>query len=101
VSLHRSRPHPGTLTTDFFTNLLDVATEWQPLAGQDGVYEGRDRKTRQVKWTATRVDLIFGSHSVLRALVEVYGSSDAKEKFAHDFAAAWAKVMGLDRYDVR
>jgi catalase-peroxidase len=92
---------PGTLTTDFFTNLLDMGTEWQPLAGQDGVYEGRDRKTRQIKWTATRVDLIFGSHSVLRALVEVYGSSDAKEKFAHDFAAAWAKVMDLDRYDVR
>jgi catalase-peroxidase len=92
---------PGTLNTDFFTNLLDMGTEWQPLAGQDGVYEGRDRKTGQVKWTATRADLIFGSHSVLRALVEVYGSSDAKEKFANDFAAAWAKVMNLDRYDVR
>jgi catalase-peroxidase len=91
---------PGTLSTDFFTNLLDMGTEWQPLAGQDGVYEGRDRKTKQIKWTATRVDLIFGSHAVLRALAEVYGSVDAKVKFAQDFVAAWAKVMNLDRYDV-
>jgi len=90
---------PGTLTNDFFANLLDMATEWQPN-GQDGTYEGRDRKTKKVKWTGTRVDLIFGSHSVLRALAEVYATADAKEKFAKDFAAAWAKVMDLDRYDV-
>lgn len=91
---------PGTLTNDFFVNLLSMATEWQPLAGQDGVYEGRDRKTKQVKWTGTRVDLIFGSHAQLRALAEVYGTADSKEKFANDFAAAWTKVMNLDRYDV-
>jgi catalase-peroxidase len=91
---------PGTLSNDFFVNLLDMATEWQPN-GQEGVYEGRDRKTKKAKWTATRVDLIFGSHSVLRALAEVYATADSKEKFAKDFAAAWAKVMDLDRYDVR
>ncbi|HYD04953.1 MAG TPA: catalase/peroxidase HPI, partial [Reyranella sp.] len=91
----------GVLSNDFFVNLLDMATEWQPLAGQDGVYEGRDRKTKQVKWTGTRVDLIFGSHSQLRALAEVYATADAQEKFAKDFAAAWTKVMNLDRYDVR
>ena len=90
---------PGALTNDFFVNLLDMATEWQP-AGADGVYEGRDRKTGQLKWTATRVDLIFGSHSELRALAEVYACADSKEKFAQDFAAAWAKVMDLDRYDL-
>jgi catalase-peroxidase len=88
---------PGTLTNDFFVNLLDMATEWQP-AGDE--YEGRDRKTKKAKWTATRVDLIFGSHSVLRALAEVYGSADAKEKFVKDFVAAWTKVMNLDRFDV-
>jgi catalase-peroxidase len=85
------------LTNDFFVNLLDMSTEWQ-LAGSD--YEGRDRKTKAVKWTGTRVDLIFGSHSQLRALAEVYGSSDAKEKFVRDFVAAWTKVMNLDRYDL-
>ena len=90
---------PGTLSNDFFVNLLDMATEWQPT-GQDGVYEGRDRKTKAVKWTGTRVDLIFGSHAVLRALAEAYGTADSKEKFAKDFAAAWTKVMDLDRYDV-
>jgi catalase-peroxidase len=90
---------PGTLSNDFFVNLLDMATEWEPN-GQDGIYEGRDRKTKKAKWTATRVDLIFGSHSVLRALAEVYATADAKEKFAKDFAVAWAKVMDLDRYDV-
>jgi catalase-peroxidase len=90
---------PGTLTNDFFVNLLDMATEWQP-PGADGVYQGRDRKSGQPKWTATRVDLIFGSHSELRAIAEVYGSADGKEKFAKDFAAAWAKVMDLDRYDL-
>ncbi|HWF78172.1 MAG TPA: catalase/peroxidase HPI, partial [Caulobacteraceae bacterium] len=89
---------PGTLTNDFFVNLLDMATEWRPAAG--GLYEGVDRKTKQPKWMGTRVDLIFGSHSELRAIAEVYGSADAKEKFAKDFAAAWAKVMDLDRYDL-
>jgi catalase-peroxidase len=92
---------PGTLTNDFFVTLLDMSMEWRPLAGSDGVYEGRDRKTGQAKWTATRTDLIFGSHAVLRALAEVYGSSDAKETFVADFVAAWTKVMNLDRYDVR
>jgi catalase-peroxidase len=87
----------GTLSNDFFVNLLDISTEWKPAG--DGVYEGRDRKTGAVKWTGTRVDLIFGSHSVLRALAEVYALTDAKEKFAKDFAAAWAKVMDLDRFD--
>jgi catalase-peroxidase len=90
---------PGKLTNDFFVNLLDMSTEWQP-AGSDGVYEGRDRKTKQVKWTATRVDLIFGSHAQLRALAEVYGSADAKEKFVKDFVAAWTKVMNADRFDI-
>ena len=90
---------PGTLTNDFFVNLLDMSTEWQP-AGTDGVYEGRDRKTNALKWTATRADLVFGSHSQLRALAEVYGSSDAKQKFVKDFVAAWTKVMNLDRFDI-
>jgi catalase-peroxidase len=90
---------PGALTNDFFVNLLDMNTQWQPN-GSDGVYEGRDRKTNQVKWTGTRVDLIFGSHSQLRALAEVYGCSDSKEKFAKDFVAAWTKVMNHDRFDL-
>jgi catalase-peroxidase len=90
---------PGTLTNDFFVNLLDMNTQWQPN-GADGIYEGRDRKTNQVKWTGTRVDLIFGSHSQLRAIAEVYGSSDAKEKFAKDFVAVWTKVMNHDRFEV-
>jgi catalase-peroxidase len=90
---------PGTLTNDFFVNLLDMATEWQPAANADGVFEGRDRKTGEVKWTGTRVDLIFGSHSQLRALAEVYASADSKEKFVQDFVAAWVKVMNLDRFD--
>ncbi|HEY0235905.1 MAG TPA: peroxidase family protein, partial [Afipia sp.] len=89
--------NPGTLTNDFFVNLLDMATEWQK-AGE--AYEGRDRKTKAVKWTGTRVDLIFGSHSVLRALAEVYASADAKERFAKDFVAAWTKVMNADRFDL-
>ncbi|HUN97515.1 MAG TPA: catalase/peroxidase HPI [Bradyrhizobium sp.] len=88
---------PGTLTNDFFVNLLDMRTQWSD-AGK-GVYEGRDRKTNAVKWTATRVDLIFGSHSQLRAFAEVYGSADAKQKFANDFVAAWTKVMNADRFD--
>jgi catalase-peroxidase len=90
----------GTLTNDFFVNLLDMGTEWQPLAGEEGVYEGRDRKTKQVKWTGTRIDLIFGSHSQLRALGEVYACADSKEKFVKDFVAAWTKVMNLDRFDI-
>jgi catalase-peroxidase len=94
---------PGTLTNDFFVNLLDMRTQWQPSAQSNGsgaVYEGRDRKTNEVKWTATRVDLIFGSHSQLRALAEVYACADSKEKFAKDFAAAWSKVMNADRFEV-
>jgi len=90
---------PGKLTNDFFLNLLDMSTEWQAPNAQ-GVYEGRDRKTKAVKWTATRVDLIFGSHSQLRAFAEVYGSADSKEKFVKDFVAAWTKVMNADRFDL-
>ncbi|MGB6650617.1 MAG: catalase/peroxidase HPI, partial [Xanthobacteraceae bacterium] len=89
---------PGKLSNDFFLNLLDMATEWTPAG--DGVYEGRDRKSKELKWTATRVDLIFGSHSQLRAFAEVYGSADSKEKFAKDFVAAWTKVMNADRFDL-
>ena len=92
--------HPGVLTNDFFVNLLDMGTEWRPVEGEEGAYEGRDRKTGKVKWTGARVDLIFGSHSQLRALAEVYGSSDGKEKLVNDFAKAWAKVMNLDRFDL-
>ncbi len=92
---------PETLTNDFFVNLLDMRTQWQPSAGTDGVYEGRDRKTNEVKWTGTRVDLIFGSHSQLRAVAEVYACADSKEKFVRDFIAAWTKVMDLDRFDRR
>jgi catalase-peroxidase len=89
---------PETLTNDFFVNLLDMSTQWQPSAGSEGVYEGRDRKTNEVKWTGTRVDLIFGSHSQLRALAEVYACADSKEKFVKDFVAAWTKVMNADRF---
>jgi catalase-peroxidase len=91
---------PETLTNDFFVNLLDMSTEWQPAAGSEGVYEGRDGKTNRVKWTGTRVDLIFGSNSELRAIAEVYASADSKEKFVKDFVAAWNKVMNLDRFDL-
>ncbi|MGO9235054.1 MAG: catalase/peroxidase HPI [Methylocella sp.] len=91
---------PGTLTNDFFVNLLDMGAQWQPSAGSEGAYEGSDRKTGEVKWTATRADLIFGSHSQLRALAEVYACADSKEKFAKDFVAAWSKVMNLDRFDL-
>jgi catalase-peroxidase len=91
---------PETLTNDFFVNLLDMSTQWQPSAGSEGVHEGRDRKTNEVKWTGTRVDLIFGSHSQLRAFAEVYACADAKEKFAKDFVAAWTKVMNLDRFEL-
>jgi catalase-peroxidase len=94
---------PETLTNDFFVNLLDMRTEWQESNQSNGsgtVYEGRDRKTGAVKWTGTRVDLIFGSHSQLRALAEVYACADSKEKFVKDFAAAWTKVMNNDRFDL-
>jgi catalase-peroxidase len=91
--------HPETLTNDFFVNLLDMNTEWKP-SSTDGVYEGHDRATGKAKWTGTRVDLVFGSNSQLRALAEVYACDDAKEKFVKDFAAAWTKVMNLDRYDL-
>jgi catalase-peroxidase len=91
---------PGLLTNDFFVNLLDMSTQWQPSAGSEGVYEGRDRKTNELKWTGTRVDLIFGSHSQLRALAEVYACADSKEKFVKDFVAAWNKVMNADRFDL-
>lgn len=90
---------PETLSNDFFVNLLDMGTEWSPSSAE-GIYEGRDRKTGAVKWTGTRVDLIFGSHSQLRALAEVYAAADAKEKFVQDFVAAWVKVMNLDRFDL-
>jgi len=88
----------GTLSNDFFVNLLDMGTQWQPAG--DNLYEGRDRKSNAVKWTGTRVDLIFGSHSQLRAFAEVYACADAKEKFVKDFVAAWTKVMNADRFDV-
>ena len=91
---------PGTLSNDFFINLLDMGTEWKPAAGAKGIYEGSDRKTGKVKWTGTRVDLLFGSNSQLRALAEVYASADGKEKFVKDFVAAWTKVMNLDRFDL-
>jgi catalase-peroxidase len=95
---------PETLTNDFFVNLLDMNTTWQAATSVEGVsgglYEGHDRKTGKTKWTGTRVDLLFGSNSQLRALAEVYASNDAKETFVKDFAAAWNKVMNLDRYDL-
>jgi catalase-peroxidase len=91
---------PETLTNDFFVNLLDIRTKWQPSAGSERVYEGRDRKTNELKWTGTRVDLIFGSHAQLRALAEVYACADSQEKFVDDFVAAWTKVMNLDRFDL-
>ena len=91
---------PETLTNDFFVNLLDMNTKWQPSSVSEGVYEGRDRETGELKWTGTRVDLIFGSHSQLRAIAEVYASDDSKEAFVKDFAAAWNKVMSNDRYDL-
>jgi catalase-peroxidase len=90
---------PGSLTNDFFVNLLALGTEW--TATPDGQYEGRDAATGELRWTGTRVDLVFGSNSELRALAEVYASDDAREKFVHEFAAAWAKVMELDRYDLK
>jgi catalase-peroxidase len=92
---------PGVLTNDFFVNLLDMSTEWKKSDILDGVYEGRDRKTGDLKWNGTRVDLVFGSNSQLRALAEVYGTSDSETKFVHDFIAAWNKVMNLDRFDLQ
>ena len=91
---------PEALTNDFFVNLLDMGTEWKAVSDAKDVFEGRDRKAGEVKWTGTRVDLIFGSNSQLRALAEVYGSADARKQFVQDFVAAWTKVMNLDRFDL-
>ncbi|MDT7653519.1 MAG: catalase-peroxidase, partial [Pseudonocardiales bacterium] len=91
---------PGSLTNDFFVNLLDMGTEWKPTSKTAQTFEGRDRATGEVKWTGSRVDLVFGSNSELRAVAEVYASDDAQEKFVHDFVAAWDKVMNLDRYNL-
>jgi catalase-peroxidase len=90
---------PGALSTDFFVNLLDMTTKWQKSSTSEGLYEGLDRSSGQIKWTATPVDLIFGSHSELRAIVEVYAADDGQEKFIKDFVSAWNKVMNLDRFD--
>ena len=90
----------GSLTNDFFVNLLDMGTEWKAVSNAKDVFEGRDRKTGKLKWTGTRADLVFGSNSQLRALSEVYASADAQPKFVRDFVAAWSKVMNLDRYDL-
>jgi catalase-peroxidase len=92
---------PGTLTNDFFVNLLDMRTEWKPAPSSENLYEGRDRATGELRWTGTAVDLVFGAHSQLRAICEVYACDDARSKFVHDFVAAWDKVMNLDRYDLR
>ncbi len=92
---------PGTLSNDFFVNLLDMSTQWQKSSSQEGVYEGLDRSNGKAKWTATTVDLIFGSNSELRAVAEVYAADDAKEKFIDDFIVAWVKVMKLDRFDIK
>ncbi|MEZ4426018.1 MAG: peroxidase family protein, partial [Gemmatimonadota bacterium] len=92
---------PGALSNDFFVNLLDMGTRWNATSDDENLFEGRDRATGDLKWTATRVDLIFGSNSELRAIAEVYACVDAKEAFVRDFVAAWDKVMNLDRFDVR
>ncbi|MBO0824367.1 MAG: catalase-peroxidase, partial [Actinobacteria bacterium] len=92
---------PGSLTNDFFANLLDMGTVWEPAAGDANTFEGRDAATGQLKWTGSRVDLIFGYNSELRALAEFYACDDAKDKFVRDFVAAWNKVMNLDRFDIR
>jgi catalase-peroxidase len=91
---------PGTLTNDFFVNLLDMGTAWKAVSDDEQVFEGRDRKTGKVKWTGTRADLIFGSNTELRAIAEVYGCADGEAKFLNDFVAAWNKVMNLDRFEV-
>ncbi|MFE5709127.1 peroxidase family protein, partial [Rhodococcus koreensis] len=90
---------PGALTNDFFANLIDLGTTWAPASSGSEIYEGRDRVSGEVKWTGTRVDLVFGSNSELRALAEVYAADDAKQKFVRDFVSAWDKVMNLDRFD--
>jgi catalase-peroxidase len=103
---YRQSPHgvftdrPGVLTNDFFVNLLDMRTEWQPSGSTPQTYEGRDRVTGKVKWSATPVDLVVGAHSQLRAIAEVYASTDGQERFVRDFVAAWDKVMNLDRFDL-
>jgi catalase-peroxidase len=91
---------PEALTNDFFVNLLDMGTEWKPVSDAKDVFEGHNRNSGELKWTGTRVDLIFGSNSQLRALAEVYGCEDSQEKFLHDFVAVWNKVMNLDRFDL-
>ena len=91
---------PETLTNDFFVNLLDMSTKWQASAASEGVFEGRDRATGELKWTGTRVDLVFGSNSQLRAIAEVYACDDSQQTFVRDFVAAWNKVMNLDRFDL-
>ena len=91
----------GKLTNDFFVNLLDMGTEWKKSPVCDHFFEGRDRDSGDLKWTATRADLVFGSNSQLRAIAEAYASDDAKEKFVNDFVAAWTKVMNLDRFDMK
>jgi catalase-peroxidase len=91
---------PGTLTNDFFVNLLDMDTAWRPSVADKNLYEGRDRTMGKTKWTATAADLVFGAHSQLRALAEAYASDDSNEKFVRDFVTAWNKVMNLDRYDL-
>jgi catalase-peroxidase len=91
---------PGVLTNDFFVNLLDMSTEWKPSESAENVYEGRDRSSGAVKWTATANDLVFGSNSVLRGMVEIYAQNDSKDKFVEDFVAAWVKVMNNDRFDL-
>jgi catalase-peroxidase len=104
---HAGAPHgvfttrPGTLTNDFFVNLLDMRTEWKPVSSDGELFEGRDRKTGERRWSATRVDLVFGSNAQLRAIAEVYASADAEKKFVRNFVDAWDKVMNLDRFDVR
>ncbi|MCL5882503.1 MAG: catalase-peroxidase, partial [Actinobacteria bacterium] len=91
---------PEALTNDFFVNLLDMSTTWKAVSADEELFEGRDRKTGEAKWTGTRVDLIFGSNSELRALAEVYATADSQEKFVNDFVAAWTKVMELDRFEL-
>ena len=92
---------PEVLSNDFFINLLDMGTVWKSISEDEDLFEGRDRTTDEPKWTASRIDLIFGSNAQLRALAEVYACADAKEKFIHDFVAAWSKVMDLDRFDIQ
>lgn len=92
---------PGTLSNDFFVNLLDMSTKWSKSDKQQGIYQGHDRQSGELKWTATPVDLIFGSNSELRAIAEVYASQDAEKKFVEDFVAAWTKVMTADRFDLK